>query len=149
MLEFLNEVDAFVWGPPLLCLLVGTGIWLTIRLNMIQVLRLPLALKLIFKAKNEGHGDVDSFKALCTALAATVGTGNIVGVATAIKAGGPGALFWMWMAHFLAWQPSMPKVFWLLNIVLLTLTAISAAARCTILKKALAGNTARWQFSSR
>lgn len=51
MLEFLNEVDAFVWGPPLLCLLVGTGIWLTIRLNMIQVLRLPLALKLIFKAK--------------------------------------------------------------------------------------------------
>jgi len=62
MLEFLNEVDAFVWGPPLLCLLVGTGIWLTIRLNMIQVLRLPLALKLIFKAKNEGHGDVDSFK---------------------------------------------------------------------------------------
>ena len=94
MLEFLNEVDAFVWGPPLLCLLVGTGIWLTIRLNMIQVLRLPLALKLIFKAKNEGHGDVDSSKALCTALAATVGTGNIVGVATAIKAGGPGAAFW-------------------------------------------------------
>mgnify|MGYP000806930932 CR=1 FL=1 len=67
---------------------------------MIQVLRLPLALKLIFKAKNEGHGDVDSFKALCTALAATVGTGNIVGVATAIKAGGPGALFWMWIAAF-------------------------------------------------
>ncbi len=100
MLEFLNEVDAFVWGPPLLCLLVGTGIWLTIRLNLLQVFRLPLALKLIFKAKNEGHGDVDSFKALCTALAATVGTGNIVGVATAIKAGGPGALFWMWMAAF-------------------------------------------------
>ena len=99
MLEFLNEVDAFVWGP-LLCLLVGTGIWLTVRLNLIQVLRLPLALQLIFKAKNEGHGDVDSFKALCTALAATVGTGNIVGVATAIKAGGPGALFWMWMAAF-------------------------------------------------
>ena len=105
MLEFLNEVDAFVWGPPLLCLLVGTGIWLTIRLNMIQVLRLPLALKLIFKAKNEGHGDVDSFKALCTALAATVGTGNIVGVATAIKAGGPGALFWMWMAAFFGMAP--------------------------------------------
>ena len=103
---------------------------------MIQVLRLPLALKLIFKAKNEGHGDVDSFKALCTALAATVGTGNIVGVATAIKAGGPGALFWMWMAAFLVWQPSMPKVFWLLNTVLLMLTAILAAARCTILKRA-------------
>lgn len=100
MLEFFSEIDAFVWGPPLLVLLVGTGIWLTIRLGLIQVVRLPLALKLIFKAKNEGHGDVDSFKALCTALAATVGTGNIVGVATAIKAGGPGALFWMWMAAF-------------------------------------------------
>lgn len=100
MLEFFSEIDAFVWGPPLLILLVGTGIWLTIRLGLIQVVRLPLALKLIFKAKNEGYGDVDSFKALCTALAATVGTGNIVGVATAIKAGGPGALFWMWIAAF-------------------------------------------------
>ena len=63
-------------------------------------MKLPQALKLIFCAKNEGHGDVNSFKALCTALAATVGTGNIVGVATAIKAGGPGALFWMWLAAF-------------------------------------------------
>ena len=59
-----------------------------------------MALKLIFSAKNDGDGDVNSFKALCTALAATVGTGNIVGVATAIKAGGPGALFWMWLAAF-------------------------------------------------
>ena len=100
MLEILNEIDAFVWGPPLLVLLVGTGILLTFRLKLPQVFKLPQALGLIFSAKNDGSGDVNSFKALCTALAATVGTGNIVGVATAIKAGGPGALFWMWMAAF-------------------------------------------------
>lgn len=100
MLEILNEIDAFVWGPPLLVLLVGTGILLTFRLKLLQVFKLPQALGLIVSAKNDGSGDVNSFKALCTALAATVGTGNIVGVATAIKAGGPGALFWMWMAAF-------------------------------------------------
>ena len=100
MLEILNEIDSFVWGPPLLVLLVGTGILLTFRLKLLQVFKLPQALGLIFSAKNDGSGDVNSFKALCTALAATVGTGNIVGVATAIKAGGPGALFWMWMAAF-------------------------------------------------
>ncbi len=99
-LKLLNKIDSFIWGPPLLILLVGTGIWLTVRLGLLQVIRLPLALKLIFTAKNNGKGDVNSFGALCTALAATVGTGNIVGVATAIKAGGPGALFWMWLAAF-------------------------------------------------
>ncbi len=100
MLETLNAIDSFVWGPPLLVLLIGTGLMLTIRLHLLQIFRLPRALKLIFTAKNQGDGDVDSFKALCTALAATVGTGNIVGVATAIHAGGPGAIFWMWMAAF-------------------------------------------------
>ena len=99
-LAVLNEIDNFIWGPPLLVLLVGTGILLTIRLHLLQIFKLPKALSLIFRAQNAGSGDIDSFKALCTALAATVGTGNIVGVATAIHAGGPGALFWMWMAAF-------------------------------------------------
>ena len=99
MLELLKALDAFVWGPPLLILLVGTGIYLTIRLGLLQVARLPKAFQLIF-TEDKGHGDVSSFAALCTALAATVGTGNIIGVATAIKVGGPGALFWMWMAAF-------------------------------------------------
>ena len=99
-LELLNAIDSFVWGPPLLVLLVGTGILLTLRLKFLQIFRLPKALGLIFKAQNKGSGDIDSFKALCTALSATVGTGNIVGVATAIAAGGPGAIFWMWMAAF-------------------------------------------------
>lgn len=100
LLEVLNKVNDFVWGPPLLVLLVGTGLMLSIKLNLLQVFKLPKALKLIFKAENKGSGDINSFAALCTALAATVGTGNIVGVATAIGAGGPGALFWMWLAAF-------------------------------------------------
>ena len=79
MLETLNAIDGFVWGPPLLVLLIGTGLMLTVRLHLLQVFRLPRALKLIFTAKNQGEGDVDSFKALCTALAATVGTGNVDG----------------------------------------------------------------------
>ena len=99
MLDFFTTIDDFVWGPPLLVLLVGTGVYLTIRLGLLQVLRLPKAFKLIF-AEDKGEGDISSFAALATALAATVGTGNIVGVATAIKTGGPGALFWMWIAAF-------------------------------------------------
>ncbi|MFS1664664.1 alanine/glycine:cation symporter family protein [Streptococcus sp. zg-JUN1979] len=99
MLTFFNALDNLIWGPPLLILLVGTGVYLSIRLGFLQILRLPKAFKFIF-AKDEGEGDISSFAALATALAATIGTGNIVGVATAIKSGGPGALFWMWMAAF-------------------------------------------------
>ena len=100
MLEILNQLDSFVWGPPLLILLVGTGIYLSLRLGLLQIFRLPRAFRLIFVSDEEHQGDVSSFAALCTALAATVGTGNIIGVATAIKTGGPGALFWMWVAAF-------------------------------------------------
>ena len=100
LIDILNKVDAFIWGPPLLVLLVGTGILLTVKLGVVQITKLPRALKIIFSAQNKASGHVSSFAALCTALAATVGTGNIVGVATAIKAGGPGALFWMWIAAF-------------------------------------------------
>ena len=100
--KVLERIDSLVWGPPLLILLVGTGIYLTVRLGLLQVFKLPLAIKYLFAKDddNEGEGDVSSFAALCTALSATIGTGNIVGVATAIKTGGPGALFWMWMAAF-------------------------------------------------
>lgn len=100
--SFLTSVDDFIWGPPLLALLMGTGLYLTIRLGLLQVIRLPLALKLVFAPPKHDHkeGDVSSFAALCTALSATIGTGNIVGVATAVKLGGPGAIFWMWIAAF-------------------------------------------------
>jgi AGCS family alanine or glycine:cation symporter len=103
ILGVLTGIDRFVWGPPLLILLVGTGIFLTLRLGLIQVFRLPLALKYVLnsrKYEDGGMGDVSSFAALSTALSATIGTGNIVGVATAVKTGGPGALFWMFLAAF-------------------------------------------------
>ena len=84
-LDVLNSIDSFVWGPPLLVLLVGTGILLTFRLHLLQLSKLARAFKLIFTARNDGEGDIDSFKALCTALAATVGTGNIVGVTSSLR----------------------------------------------------------------
>lgn len=102
--SILSGLDSIIWGPPLLILLVGTGVYLTWRLKLLQIFKLPLALKYIFSKDEdedeEAKGDVSSYGALCTALSATIGTGNIVGVATAIKAGGPGALFWMWIAAF-------------------------------------------------
>lgn len=100
MLELMQNINNFVWGPPLLLLLVGTGVYFTLRLGVFQIGKLPTAFRLIFSSDQSGQGDVSSFAALCTALAATVGTGNIVGVATAITTGGPGALFWMWVAAF-------------------------------------------------
>ena len=86
-----------IWGPPMLILLVGTGLYLTIILKGMQFRVLPHALKLIFSQDDNQRGDISHFAALMTALAATVGIGNIVGVATAITLGGPGAVFWMWV----------------------------------------------------
>ncbi len=97
--NFLSAVDDFVWGVPLIVLILATGIFLTIRLKGLQITKLPHSIKhLIANEKSGEDGEVSSFAALCTALSATIGTGNIVGVATAIVAGGPGALFWMWIA---------------------------------------------------
>ena len=96
--EFLVWFDDLVWGVPLIVLILVVGIFLTIRLHGLQIRYLPKALKYMVKNEEGGKGEVTSFGALCTALSATVGTGNIVGVATAIVAGGPGALFWMWIA---------------------------------------------------
>lgn len=109
--DFVNMVDDRVWGasfhigsvpvPLLILLILCGGIFLTVRLGGMQFYRLPLALKYMFKNEREEHGakgEVSSFQALCTALSATIGTGNIVGVATAYVTGGPGAIFWMWLA---------------------------------------------------
>ena len=98
--QFLVKVDDLVWGVPLMVLILAGGILLTARLGLLQMRRLPLALKWMFKNEEEGDGEISSFAALCTALSATIGTGNIVGVATAVCAGGPGALFWMIVAAF-------------------------------------------------
>ena len=98
--EILNKIDGFVWGVPLIVLIILTGIYLTIRVRGLQVRQLGKALKFMVKNEEGGEGEVTSFGALCTALSATIGTGNIVGVATALAAGGPGALFWMIVAAF-------------------------------------------------
>lgn len=96
--RILTKIDDFVWGLPLILLIITVGIYLTVRLRGLQIKHLPKALKFIVKNEEKGDGEVSSFAALCTALSATIGTGNIVGVATAICAGGPGALFWMVIA---------------------------------------------------
>lgn len=98
--ELLTQINDIVWGVPLMVLILAGGIWLTVRLGVLQIRKLPLALKWMVKNEEGGEGEVTSFGALCTALSATIGTGNIVGVATAIVAGGPGALFWMEVAAF-------------------------------------------------
>jgi AGCS family alanine or glycine:cation symporter len=99
--NIINSVNGFVWGIPMLVLLVGTGLLLTIRLKGLQFRELPLAFSRVHHSIKTRHdqldGDIPAFHALCTALSATVGTGNIAGVATAIVLGGPGALFWMWV----------------------------------------------------
>lgn len=98
--ECLKAIDDFVWGAPLMVLILAGGLLLTFRTRCLQVRRLPLALKWMVKNEEGGEGEVSSFGALCTALSATIGTGNIVGVATAICTGGPGAVFWMIVAAF-------------------------------------------------
>lgn len=94
----LDSIDSFVWGPVLIVLILATGIYLSTRLGFLQIRHLGKALKFMVKNEDNGEGEVTSFGALCTALSATIGTGNIVGVATALVAGGPGALFWMEVA---------------------------------------------------
>lgn len=98
----LSKIDAAVWGVPLIALILCAGLLLTIRTGFIQIRHLPRAFRYLFKEEEGAHGEVSGFASLCTALSATIGTGNIVGVATAIGilAGGPGALFWMWIAAF-------------------------------------------------
>ncbi|MBA2852282.1 AGCS family alanine or glycine:cation symporter [Methanococcus maripaludis] len=100
--SLVSVVNSFVWGPYMLVLLLGTGIFLTLRLGFMQIHTLPYALKLAFSKHQDetSEGDISHFQALMTALAATIGTGNIAGVATAYVLGGPGAIFWMWVTAF-------------------------------------------------
>ena len=96
--SILSKIDDFIWGMPLIILIISVGLFLTIRLKGLQITHLGLAIKNMFRNDISGDGEVSGFASLCTALSATIGTGNIVGVATAIVTGGPGALFWMWIA---------------------------------------------------
>lgn len=98
--NWVTMVDDLVWGIPLIVLIMACGVWLTVRTGLVQVFHLGKALRFMVQNEEDGTGEVTSFGALCTALSATIGTGNIVGVASAIAAGGPGALLWMEVAAF-------------------------------------------------
>lgn len=98
MEAFITTINGYAWGPGMLVLLLGTGIFLSLGLGFLTLRKLPTAFKLLFSGfRGQGEGDIAPFKALMTSLSATIGTGNIAGVATAITLGGPGALFWMWV----------------------------------------------------
>ncbi|WP_188455190.1 alanine/glycine:cation symporter family protein [Virgibacillus oceani] len=104
MNDIISSISDFVWGPPTLILIVGTGLYLTFRLGFLQIRSLPYALRLAFSPKRQdkkSKGDISHYQALTTAMAATIGTGNIVGVATAVVLGGPGAVLWMWLSALL------------------------------------------------
>ena len=95
--NLLSKINSFAWGPVMIVFLVGTGFILTLGTRFVQIRRMPYAFKLLFSKEHAGEGDITPFQALMTSLAATIGTGNIAGVASAIAMGGPGAVFWMWV----------------------------------------------------
>lgn len=102
--EYLTSIQNFIWGPPMIVIVLGLGLLLTVNMRFLQLRKLPLAFRMACTPHDRNpkkQGDITSFAALCTALAATVGTANIAGVATAVSMGGPGALFWMFVAAFL------------------------------------------------
>ena len=132
MLSLLKELDALVLGPPLLILLVGTGIYLTLCLGLLKILRLPKAFQLIF-IKDKAHGDISSFAALCTALAATVGTGNIIGGGNGYQSWWPrSSLLNVDGSFFLEWQSCMNKDYLPLNTGLRMTMVRLRVVRCTI-----------------
>ena len=109
-IEVLDSIDAAVWGPPMIILLLGCHIYTTIRTKGIQR-KLPLALKLSVTKDNGAQGDVSNFGAMATSLASTLGTGSIVGVATAVLSGGPGAVLWMWLTGILGMATKYTEVY--------------------------------------
>lgn len=101
--DFFSWLNGIVWGVPMIVLILGTGLYLQLRLGFMPIFKIPYGFRMIWKSRAPGakaEGEITPFAALMTALSATVGTGNIAGVATAIAVGGPGALFWMWMTAF-------------------------------------------------
>ena len=104
LMGMLTTIQSYVWGPPTLLLLIGTGLYFTIKLRGLQITKFPRAVRAIFEKESgtgSGEGDVSAFATLCTTMAADIGTGSIVGVATALRIGGPGSLFWMWISAIL------------------------------------------------
>ena len=138
--KLLDQINSFVWGPPMLTLLFGTHIFLCIRLKFIQRYLID-AIKISFKKNKEGEGDVSQFGALTTALAATIGTGNIVGVATAIAAGGPGAVLWMWLTGVFVIAIKYSEALLAVNYRITTPTGLMAGGPMYVLER---GMNCRW-----
>ena len=109
--QILEEISGWLWGWPMIILLLGTHIYLTIILRFPQR-KIFTAIRLSVKRDPNASGDVSQFKSLATALAATIGTGNIIGVATAVALGGPGAVLWCWLTGVLASPQNMQKDYW-------------------------------------
>ena len=111
-----NVVNNFIWGVPAMICIIGVGLYLSLRTGFVQIRKFPYALKTtlgrIFKKKEASDGSMTPFQAVCTALAGTVGTGNIAGVAGAIAIGGPGAVFWMWVPHSLECARNLQRLPW-------------------------------------
>lgn len=138
--QVLLRVSDWVWGPPLLILLMGTHIFLTFRLKFIQRF-IGVGIKLSLQRTQEGQGDVSQFGALTTALAATIGTGNIVGVATAIAAGGPGAVFWMWLTGIFGIATKYAEALLAVKFRIRTVTGLFAGGPMYVLER---GMNAKW-----
>lgn len=116
MLNFIASINELFWGAILILLLVGTGIFYTLKLKFVQVRKFKKGVSQLtgnfnINGKDADHNGMSSFQALATAIAAQVGTGNLAGAATAIVSGGPGAIFWMWVSAFFEWLLSMQKRF--------------------------------------
>ena len=111
-----NVVNNFIWGVPAMICIIGVGLYLSLRTGFVQIRKFPYALKTtlgrIFKKKEASDGSMTPFQAVCTALAGTVGTGNIAGVAGAIAIGGPGAVFWMWVPRSLECARNLQRLLW-------------------------------------
>ena len=131
LIGVLQQIQEIVWGPPTMILLLITGLYYTLRLGFLQFIHLPKAIRYIFEKEEGSVGDVSAFASLCTALAATIGTGSIVGVATALRVGGPGALFWMWVSAVLGMATKYAEG-------VLAIKYRSIDAQCTTLSRAWA-----------
>ena len=138
--SFLQQISDVIWGWPLIVLLVGTHIFLTFRLKFIQRYMFK-AIKISFSRKSEGEGDISQFGALTTALAATIGTGNIVGVATAVAAGGPGAVLWMWLTGVFGIATKYGEAVLSLKYRITTKEGLMAGGPMYVLER---GMNARW-----
>ena len=146
MEKVLSTINDIIWNPGLVGLLLLAGLYFSIRTRMVQVRRFGLMLRSLF-GKKEGDNGISSFEAFCLALSGRVGTGNIVGVATAIAYGGPGAVFWMWVVAWPSWAPLPPSWNppWPRSIISPT-PPVTAAAPSPSLRRAL--ENAGWEWSS-